>query len=163
MFLIICAEMEEAKHIKCDKATILVTGAGVSNILKTPRLTYDPKDIVINVGYAGSTVYEKGTVASVKSVQKLSQSIVKEPLIGLEPLYIEGVDCYTADDFIKQSDKELPLVDMELYYLRILYPQIQSLKIVSDNLNYKDYQKADFKESWAMVNKCLEMAVQYGR
>ena len=67
------------------------------------------------------------------------------------------------NDFVKHSDKELPLVDMELYYLRILYPQIQSLKIVSDNLNYKDYQKADFKESWAMVNKCLEMAVQYGR
>ena len=163
MFLIICAENKEARNIRCNNAVILVTGAGVSNILKTPRLTYDPKDIVINVGYAGSTVYEKGTVASVKSVQKLTQSIINEPVLGLETLYLEGVDCHTADDFVKHSDKELPLVDMELYYLRLLYPQIQSLKIVSDNLNYKDYQKADFKESWAIVNKYLEMAVQNGR
>lgn len=163
MFLIICAEMEEAKNIKCDKATILVTGAGVSNILKCPKLTYDPNDIVINVGYAGSNVYPRGIVASVKSVQKLTQSIVNEPILGLEPLYIEGVACHTTDDFVKHADKELPLVDMELYYLRLLYPQIQSLKIVSDNFDYNDYKKANFKKSWDMVNECLNKAVQYGR
>jgi hypothetical protein len=163
MFLIICAENEEARHIRCNNAVILVTGAGVSNILKCPKITYDPNDIVINVGYAGSNVFDKGTVASVKSVQKLNQSIINEPVLGLEPLYLEGVDCHTADDFVKYADKELPLVDMELYYLRLLYPQIQSLKIVSDNFNYGEYKEANFKKSWDVVNDCLNMAVQNGR
>ena len=163
MFLIICAEIEEAKNIKCDNATILVTGAGVSNILKCPKLTYDPNDIIINVGYAGSNIYTRGTVASVKSVKKLTQSIVNEPILPLEPLFLNGVECHTADDFIKYADKELPLVDMELYYLRILYPQIQSLKIVSDNFNYREYKKASFAESWEIVNECLNMAVKNGR
>lgn len=156
MFLIICAEMEEAKNIKCDNATILVTGAGVSNILKCPKLTYDPNNIIINVGYAGSNVHPIGTVFSVNSVQKLNKSIVNETILNLEPINsLQGVKCYTADDFVKHADNELPLVDMELYYLRLLYPQIQSIKIVSDNLDYKAYQKASFKKCWQQVNEIL--------
>lgn len=157
MLLIFCAELEEAKNIKCSDAKIYITGVGVSNILKTPTFILKPTDKVINIGYVGSNKYDVGSVVSVNRCSRLYPSkIVKEKSIDLSSCYNEGDICYTADNFIEHAMDEVPLVDMELYYLASIYPQIQSLKIVSDNLNYKEFKRCNFKRSWDEINKILE-------
>lgn len=156
MLIIFCAELEEAKNIKCSDALIVVTGVGVGNVLiKASKFQFTPEDIIINVGYAGSNKYSIGTVMGVQSCKRLNPStVIKEPTIELKSLTESDV-CYTADDFIEHARDEVSLVDMELYYLALIYPQIQSLKIVSDNLDYKTYKKTNFNKSWETVNKIL--------
>jgi hypothetical protein len=157
MLLIFCAEMEEAKNIKCSDALILITGVGYNNIIKTmPRLTLKPEDKIINIGYVGSNKYVVGSVVSVDKTCKFNTSpILNEQNIKLKPCYLNGDVCYTADDFIEQARDEVALVDMELYYLALVYPQIQSIKIVSDNLDIEEHRAFDLSESWELVNKIL--------
>ena len=157
MLHIICAEETEAEHIKCDKAKIHVTGAGLYNVLKAPRIAIKEGDRILNIGYAGSNAFKPGEVFSVSSVERLNPSkTIKEQKQFLYPYYFMGAECYTADDFVNMAFRELPLVDMELYYLSLIYPGIRSIKIISDNLNYKDFKKAKLIESWERVNKALE-------
>lgn len=157
MLVILCAEEEEAKHINCHRVDkVIVTGVGVVNIIKNlPKIP--PKAKIINVGYAGSNKYPVGSVISVNKVERLYKpKIISESSIKLVPCYVDDV-CYTCDDFINASiDIELPLVDMELYYLAARYPNIESIKIVSDNLNLNEHREADLTESWQLVNRILE-------
>lgn len=155
MLIVLCAEEEEAKHINHPKAKVIVTGVGVVNIIKNlPKIP--PKAKIINVGYAGSNKYSVGSVISVNKVERLYKpKIISESSIKLVPCYVDDV-CYTCDDFINASiDIELPLVDMELYYLAARYPNIESIKIVSDNLNLAEHRKADLSASWEIVNRIL--------
>lgn len=156
MLIIFCAEIEEAVNIKCPKAKIVITGPGLCNVIQSPRLNIKPNDKLINVGYAGSNKYPIGSVVSVSECKRLTPSLtVNEPILNLVPCYNSDI-CYTSDDFVENENvKEVPLVDMELYYLASIYPQIESLKIVSDNLNFTEYQCADISESWNLVNRIL--------
>lgn len=159
MLYIICAEKEEADKItvKHENLVLQVTGAGLYNVLKTPKLDITPDDIVLNIGYAGSNIFVPGEVFSVCTCQRLQPSkTIKEEKQYLFPYYFLGADCYTADDFVESAPQQLPLVDMELYYLRLLYPQIRSIKVISDNLNYSEYKKMDFTYCWDVVNKAIE-------
>lgn len=157
MLLIFCAEMEEAKHIRCNDAFTIVTGVGYSNVMKAlPRFNLKSDDKIINIGYAGSNKYPVGSVVGVNKSRKLVQTYIKERGINLEPLLPADV-CYTADNFINKKQKNvIPLVDMELYYLAFIFPHLQSIKIVSDNFNLKEHRQADFKESWEQVNEILK-------
>lgn len=155
MLIIFCAELEEAKNIKCPNAKIVITGAGLSNVIQTPIFKVNSNDHLINIGYAGSNLYPIGTVCSVKKCRRLTPSLtINESELELNSL-LTGVCCYTADSFIEHARDEIPLVDMELYYLASIYPQIQSLKIVSDNLDFNEYKKAVFEQSWNTVNEIL--------
>jgi hypothetical protein len=157
MLLIFCAEMEEAKNIKCPDANIYITGVGVCNILKNPKFLLNQYDKVINIGYVGSNKYKTGSVISVSRCAKLiTSNIVEEKSINLNPCYLKNDICYTADNFIEHARDEVPMVDMELYYLALLYPQIQSIKIVSDNLDINEHRQTDLIKSWELVNKILE-------
>lgn len=156
MLHIICAEEEEAQHLDIKNAKIHITGVGLYNVLKSPRIELKENDLVLNIGYAGSNVYKPGEVFSVSSCERLNPSkIVDEKKQFLYPFHFLGAECYTADDFIESAFRELPLVDMELYYLCLTYPGIRAIKIISDNLNYKDYKKVKLQESWELVNKAI--------
>lgn len=158
MLHIICAEEEEAKNltIQSENIKIHITGAGLYNVLKYPRIVLNKNDMLLNIGYAGSNIFRPGEVFSVSSCERLYPSkIINEKKQFLEPFYFLGAECYTADDFIEYAFRELNLVDMELYYLSLLYPQIRSIKIISDNLNYKDFKKVKLKYSWDLVNKAI--------
>ena len=49
--------------------------------------------------------------------------------------------CYTSTDFvIKTNKKEKCVFDMELLFIRLMFPNVKSIKVVSDNLKYKDYK-----------------------
>lgn len=157
MLIVLCAEESEAKHIKCKRANIFVTGVGLVNILQSP-LKFPPNAKIVNVGYAGSNVHPIGTVLSVNRVERfIKSSILNEPVFNLTPCYVDD-SCYTADDFITYTlilNDKIPLIDMELYYLAARYPNIESIKIVSDNLNLEDHRNVDLSESWELVNKIL--------
>ena len=156
MLIIFCAEIEEAVNIKCPKAKIVITGPGLCNVIQTPQIKVKPGDKLINVGYAGSNKYPIGSVVSASSCKRFIPSqTVNEPTLNLVPCYNSDL-CYTADDFVENEKiDEIPLIDMELYYLASIYPQIESLKIVSDNLNFTEYQCADTQGSWDLVNRIL--------
>lgn len=159
MLHIICAEESEAQrlNIQNKNAEVHITGPGLFNVLKTPRIDIKEGDIVLNVGYAGSNIFKPGEIYSVCSCERLTPSLtIKEEKQYLFPYYFLGADCYTADDFIDKTSKQVPLVDMELYYLSLIYPGIRSIKIVSDNLNYTEFKDADFDASWQQVNKAIE-------
>lgn len=154
MLVILCAEEEEAKHINHPKAKVIVTGVGVVNIIKNlPKIP--PKAKIINVGYAGSNKYPVGSVVSVDKVERFHRTIVNEKPINLVPCYVSDL-CYTADDFVNTPFvMEIPLIDMELYYLAARYPNIESIKIVSDNLNLNEHRTTDLSASWETVNRIL--------
>lgn len=154
MLVILCAEEEEAKHINHPKAKVIVTGVGVVNIIKNlPKIP--PKAKIINVGYAGSNKYPVGSVVSVDKVERFHRTIVNEEPINLVPCYVSDL-CYTADDFVNTPFvMEIPLIDMELYYLAARFPNIESIKIVSDNLSLTEHRKADLSASWETVNRIL--------
>lgn len=159
MLYIICAEENEAEKItiKSKDVAIQVTGAGLYNVLKTPKLDINRDDIVLNIGYAGSNLFKPGEIFSVCTCQRLQPSkTIKEEKQYLFPYYFLGADCYTADDFVEKAPQQLPLVDMELYYLSLIYPGIRAIKIISDNLNYSEYKKTDFADSWDVVNKAIK-------
>jgi len=155
MLIIICAEVEEAKHINCPNAKILITGFGVENVLKTPRLLIQPYDTILNIGYAGSNKYEVGSIVSINGV-KLFNSPQEKEFNKLNPLEIGNKDfCYTSNSFCEYAIKEIPAVDMELYYLNLLYPNVRAIKIISDDLNYTGYKKFEAEDSWEKVNEFL--------
>ena len=158
MLHIICAEQQEADRLKIESKNVKihVTGAGLFNVLRYPRIDLGPEDIILNIGYAGSNLFNPSDVFSVVTCKRFKPSkTIKEEKQYLFPFYFLGADCYPADDFIESATGELPLIDMELYYLALMYPSIRSVKIVSDNLNYKQFKNANFEKSWELVNKAI--------
>lgn len=158
MLIVLCAEEEEARHINCHRVDkVIVTGVGVANILKFAATKFSSKDKIINVGYVGSNKYPIGTVISVNRVERLYKpAIIDEPTFYLTPCYVDDI-CFTVDDFVETPyQMEIPLIDMELYYLTARYPNIESIKIVSDNLNLTEHRESNLTESWELVNRILE-------
>lgn len=156
-YVILAAMEKEIKNIKVN-VPIIQTGIGMANTIKT---LFDQKDFlkdkyIINVGYAGSTQYEVGTVVSVNKVLKYERSnVVEYPEYNIDPYSFVENACYTAENFI-ETDGYIPLVDMELYYIRMLYKNVVSFKIVSDNLNMNNYLNTPLDVAWTEVNSLLK-------
>ena len=150
-----------------ENISLLVTGIGKQQtaIRLTQYLehTRNKPDVIINIGYAGSTNSKIGEWVNV------SKSFNYEWMIPGEQQYIvEGFDddriktiqneeisklpCYSAESFVTSTKiKENVLFDMELHsiYLACCMYGIDliALKKVSDNLNLDDYYKnIDMKE-----------------
>lgn len=150
-----------------ENISLLVTGIGKQQtaIRLTQYLehTQNKPDVIINIGYAGSTNSKIGEWVNV------SKSFNYEWMIPGEQQYIvEGFDddriktiqneeisklpCYSAESFVTSTKiKENVLFDMELhsiYLVCCMYGiDLIALKKVSDNLNLDDYYKnIDMKE-----------------
>lgn len=150
-----------------ENISLLVTGIGKQQtaIRLTQYLehTRNKPDVIINIGYAGSTNSKIGEWVNV------SKSFNYEWMIPGEQQYIvEGFDddriktiqneeiskipCYSAESFVTSTKiKENVLFDMELhsiYLVCCMYGiDLIALKKVSDNLNLDDYYKnIDMKE-----------------
>ena len=148
----------------------MITGEGRSNVIKslTNRIKQGhigDNDRIINVGYVGSKGLKRGSVLKINSVEPYMPSeTIEESKIDMtiSENDLESVSCYTADDFVESSDSNvihLPpkcVIDMELYYIALMFPNVISYKIVSDTLNYNDYKKANFKKSWESVRTLLK-------
>lgn len=167
--LLHCAMKKEGKQIaeklglkcinetmyKSGNKTLIITGAGKQKtaigIIK--YLENNPKpDIIINIGYAGSTNQKVGTWVNISKVYNLEWNIPDEEKysmdVGNQKLLtlnsIKSLPCYSAECFVTNTDiKEDVIFDMELHSLAIICDmyniKLASLKKVSDNLNIKDY------------------------
>lgn len=140
--LIVVATNEEyqmAKHL--FEGEIVQTGVGPLNVIE--KLRNLPKETEItNFGFCGSNSIPRGTMVEIGKCEILHENAnFESPSYTLQN---DGVKCYTSNDFVTATKETEPCVfDMELAYILALgFNNIKSIKIVSDNLNYKEYEGA---------------------
>ncbi len=128
---------------------IVVTGVGAINIIRS--LKDLPRDAeVINLGYAGSSNFEIGTIVEVTESRLNHPNVTyPEPTLAIDPIdnglwpiaQVKAV-CYTNCDFVLQSDYKDCVFDMELAFIAAQgFSQVHSIKIVSDNLSLHAYHE----------------------
>ena len=158
---------------RLDNISLLISGIGKQKtaIEVVKYLENNPKpDLIINIGYAGSSNEKVGTWVSISKSynmeweipgeEKYSMDVGNQDLATVENL--KKLPCYSAEGFVTKSDiKENVIFDMELHSLAIICDmykiELASLKKVSDNLNIKDYyNNIDIKEVME-----LESSVNY--
>lgn len=149
--------------------SLLITGIGKQqtaiNLTKYIERSKDEEkpDIIINIGYAGSSNTQIGTWVNVTESYNYEWNIPGEQKYKIEgyeknniktlnEIAIKKIPCYSAESFVTSTDiKEDVVFDMELnsiFLICSLYGiELISLKKVSDNLNLRDYYKnIDMKE-----------------
>ncbi len=151
------------KLYSSDNISMLISGIGKQKtaieIVKYLENNAKP-DLIINIGYAGSSNEQVGTWVSIAKCynleweipgeEKYSMDVGNQNLITVNS--IKNLPCYSAEGFVTESDiKEDVIFDMELHSLAIICDmydiKLASLKKVSDNLSIKDYYKnIDMKE-----------------
>ena len=140
------------------KITLIVTGIGKQKTaigLTKYLCENDKPDLIINIGYAGSTSAKIGSWVSINKSYNLEWDITGEQKYSMDDLggqdlvtieELEQLPCYSAECFVNNTDiKENVIFDMELHSVSLLadlynIPLI-SLKKVSDNLSMDDYYK----------------------
>ncbi len=140
------------------KITLIVTGIGKQKTaigLTKYLCENDKPDLIINIGYAGSTSVKIGSWVSINKSYNLEWDITGEQKYSMDDLggqdlvtieELEKLPCYSAECFVNNTDiKENVIFDMELHSVSLLadlynIPLI-SLKKVSDNLSMDDYYK----------------------
>ena len=139
--MIVVATDEEYKLAKkrFKGHKIVKTGVGGINILNALKEAYKGQEIV-NFGYVGSNVIPIGTEV------RIGESRLYHPNVEYEePTYkLDGdITCYTSNDFVLETNIKEPVVfDMELAYILALgFKNVDSIKIVSDNLSLKKYEE----------------------
>ena len=172
--LIVCAMEKEGKQIaeKLDMKEInnnlyeneeknkrlLISGIGkqCTAINLTKYLCNNDKpDLIISVGYAGSTDIAVGKWVNISKAYNYEWEIPGEEkyvmLAGgsqnLELINnsdIEKVECYTSESFVTQTNiKEHVAFDMELHSISLICDMnnisLLALKKISDNLNIDNY------------------------
>ena len=160
--IIVCAMESEAEHLRELGFDVYVTGVGVLNVVRTIGALLSigkilPTDQIINVGYAGSTVFSVGEVVSVRKCRRYKQpKAIKENEFFLKTIKgCKKAICLTADDFV-EDEARYQAVDMELAYICTLFDNVISLKIISDNGDYLQYEDFSDAEAWKRVGLILK-------
>lgn len=125
---------------------IIKTGVGGVNVIET--LKHVPKwHKIINFGYAGSNDIPIGTEVRVGFVIHKHKTTYDEPVYVIGELE-DKETCLTSDEFVEEYNGVTSVVfDMELAYICALgFKNIKAIKIVSDNLNQKQYEESIKKE-----------------
>lgn len=187
--LFVCAMKKEAeliaKKLKLDKLeenlykkdniSLLITGIGKQKtaISLTKYLCENVKpQLIINVGYAGSTDIRVGEWACITRSYNYEWEIPGEEKysmldFGNQSLKIinfnglKRVECYSAESFITKTNlKESIAFDMELHSIAILCDMYKipllSLKKISDNLSLNDYYDNLKEENVFELESCLD-------
>lgn len=150
-----------------DNISLLITGIGKQQtaIELTKYLEKCEKrpDIIINMGYAGSTNCQIGEWINVSKSYNYEWNIPgeqkytisgfdKNKIKTIKDDKIKKLPCYSAESFVTSTQIEEDVIfDMELhsiYLICCIYEiDLISLKKISDNLNMEDYYKnIDMKE-----------------
>lgn len=144
--LVVIAEEQERKLAEqyFPSVPVLVTGVGALNILKSLRQV-DLNTEIINIGYAGSSNFEIGSMVEVTEAHLNHPNVnyvEPEYKLEVEDLCKLQAPCYTGVDFCLQSDYKDCVFDMELAFICGMgFKKVHSLKYVSDNLSLHDYRK----------------------
>jgi len=172
--LIVCAMEKEGKQIaeklqmqlisdnlyenKEKNQKLLITGMGKQftaiNLTKC-LCNIEKPDLIINIGYAGSTDIPIGKWVNISRAYNYEWEVPGEEkyvmLAGgsqqlelLDNNEIEKVECYTSESFVTQTDiEEHVAFDMELHSISLICYlneiPLMSLKKISDNLSLDDY------------------------
>lgn len=151
----------EENLYKNENITLLITGIGKQqtaiNLIKYLENCKEKPELIINIGYAGSTNRKIGEWVNVTKSYNYEWNIPGEQqytIEGFEEAIINTVEnneikklpCYSAESFVTRTDiKDDVVFDMELhsiYMICCMYKMnLISLKKVSDNLNLEDYYK----------------------
>ena len=143
-----------------DNITLIITGVGkqqtaISLVKYLENNKENKPDIIINIGYAGSTNSKIGQWVNVNKSYNYEWNIPGEErytIIGYDREKISTLDnanikilpCYSAECFVTSTDiKEDVVFDMELHSIYMIcckYDiELISLKKVSDNLSLENY------------------------
>lgn len=167
MLILVCAMPEESKLLisqlgfnkknyywERDNARLFVTGIGCQQVKEVlSRAEKDglltKNDDVLNFGYAGSNKSKVGNIHFVTTCRRHGYPNINGFILNKPPIWMpwwsekSKITCYTSDEFVEHSNIIEPcLFDMELFEIcRHANRQIYSLKIVSDNLNERDFDK----------------------
>ena len=154
---------------------MLITGIGkqLTAINLTQYLSNNSKpDLIINIGFAGSTDIPIGKWVNISRVYNYEWEIPGEEkyvmLAGgsqklevLENSNIEQVECYSSESFVTETDLEEHIAfDMELHSIALICDLYEipllSLKKISDNLSLGDYYENLNKEDVFELVSCLD-------
>lgn len=146
--LIVIAEKEELKLVEelgLQDNPIIITGVGAINVITALKNIPSSEDI-FNIGYAGSNNIEIGKRVAVSASKTLHEN-AKFPE-QTKYCYVKAnchdivATCYTSTDFVtKTKIKEDCVFDMELAYICSMFDNVWAIKVVSDNLNKKQYRE----------------------
>ena len=192
--LYICAMEKEAKQIaeklnmseiennlfenKDENKRLLITGIGKQltaiNLTEYLCKNYKP-DLIINIGYAGSTDIEIGKWVNISRVYNYEWEIPGEEkyvmiaggsqrLEIIDNANIEMVECYSSESFVTETDiEEHVAFDMELHSISLICDlnniQLISFKKISDNLSLGNYYNNLSKEEIFELTSCLEFMI----
>lgn len=154
-----------------ENEVMLITGIGKQRtaISLTKYLSENKKpDIIINIGYAGSTDIKLGEWVSITKSYNYDWNILGEEKysmkdIGnqeLKTIPILKTECYSAESFVTKTDITKSVAfDMELHSIAMIcdiykIPLI-SLKKISDNLSLDKYYENINKEEIMELASCL--------
>lgn len=143
-----------------DNITLIITGVGkqqtaIGLVSYLENNKENKPDIIINMGYVGSTNSKIGQWVNVNASYNYEWNIPgeerytiigydKEKISTLDNANIKILPCYSAESFVTSTDiKEDVVFDMELHSIYMIcckYDiELISLKKVSDNLSLENY------------------------
>lgn len=140
--MIVVATEAEYKNLNIESEDVIITGVGYGNVYKAlanlPRGTK-----ILNIGYAGSNNIPIGTVCHIGECRSYHPNVKFNEAVYL--LQTGDYICYSSNDFVLHTDiEESVLFDMELYaILSMGFVNVEAIKIVSDNLSLKEYEKVE--------------------
>ena len=130
-------------------------------------------DLIINVGYAGSTDIPVGKWVNIERAYNYEWDIPGEEkyvmcnggsqkLMILENSGIETVECYASESFVTETDiEEHVAFDMELHSISLicdLYDiPVLALKKISDNLSLDNYYENLKKDEVFELTSCIDI------
>ena len=152
--IVVAADLEYNQIKPLTNIKIIKTGIGYTNIIKALK-NLNKQTPIINIGYAGSNTIPRGEVVKVKNCYTYHPNAgeFKEDVYKLNG----NVNCYTSGDFVLETKIKEPVVfDMELASICALgFKNVESYKVVSDTLNMKQFEEANFTESFKKILKNL--------
>lgn len=150
--IVVATEKEAAEARKRWQAhEIVVTGVGPLNVIRTLKKFNPDKVEILNFGYAGSNFIPIGTLCLIGRAGLHHQTEFASPMLWCAKWHEEAealdrrltaADCFTSCDFVtKTKIRSDAVFDMELAIILALGFDTMAIKIVSDNLNEKDYDE----------------------
>ena len=159
-----------------ENITMLITGIGKQrtaiSIMEYLGQNEKP-DLIINVGYAGSTDLKIGEWVNITKVynyewdipgeEKYSmQDFGNQTLEVLNDKEIEKVECYSSESFVTSTTLEGHIAfDMELHSIALICDMykipLMSLKKISDNLSLEKYYETTSNKEVMELTSCLEL------
>ncbi|MBQ3048223.1 MAG: hypothetical protein IJD48_04345 [Clostridia bacterium] len=149
--IVVATDQEYELACKYTKLMVIKTGVATSNVVSSLK-DLDRATKLINIGFAGSNNLPVGSVVKIKNSYLYHPNVTfKEKVYNLGG----NTDCYTSNDFVLQTKiKESVVFDMELNAICALGFEVESYKIVSDNLSLTDYERVEAQK--VDLNKCFK-------